>query len=452
MPEDFGLMAMASSVVALIELIRLFGFDTALINNQNAGRDEYDTAWTMSIIFSITAAILVISFSGFAADYYRDERLDTLLDVMALSFLISGFSNIGAVEFRKQLNFHKEFQYQVISKFIGFLATMVLAWYFRNYWALSLGTLVNNCIALILSYRMQSYRPKITMIAWKKLLGFSSWLMLNNILVFLSHNVHNFIAGRLIGSSGLGFYSVGGEIGSIVSMEIVSPINRAAYPGYAKVADDLQELSRTYINLLAYIALLVFPCALGIFSISPIMVTVLLGSGWEDSVIYIQIFTISSIFVALSGNASYIFIVLNKQYVNTVSRVVNILVFLISSYILSPKMGGVGVALAMFLSTFMDFFISVFVVNYFLKINIQTIVYKLFRPLFSALVMSFIVIYAIFLQMLSMSVLGLISSILLGAIVFIVFILLLCALAGWSKTIEVQLLKKTFNKNLNQIA
>jgi O-antigen/teichoic acid export membrane protein len=198
--------------------------------------------------------------------------------------------------------------------------------------------------------------------------------------------------------------------------------------------------------------LLVFPCALGIFSISPIMVTVLLGSGWEDSVIYIQIFTISSIFVALSGNASYIFIVLNKQYVNTVSRVVNILVFLISSYILSPKMGGVGVALAMFLSTFMDFFISVFVVNYFLKINIQTIVYKLFRPLFSALVMSFIVIYAIFLQMLSMSVLGLISSILLGAIVFIVFILLLCALAGWSKTIEVQLLKKTFNKNLNQIA
>ncbi len=43
-PADFGLVAMATSVVGLIELMGAFGFDTALIQRANAERRHFDTA------------------------------------------------------------------------------------------------------------------------------------------------------------------------------------------------------------------------------------------------------------------------------------------------------------------------------------------------------------------------------------------------------------------------
>ena len=55
-PEDFGLMALASSIYIMVELIRAFGFSTALIQKQDAERAHYDTAWTMQIIFALLSS------------------------------------------------------------------------------------------------------------------------------------------------------------------------------------------------------------------------------------------------------------------------------------------------------------------------------------------------------------------------------------------------------------
>ena len=47
-PADFGLVAMAMSVIAGLELLRSFSFDIALIQSEDAGRDLYDSAFTLN--------------------------------------------------------------------------------------------------------------------------------------------------------------------------------------------------------------------------------------------------------------------------------------------------------------------------------------------------------------------------------------------------------------------
>ena len=58
-PADFGIVAMAMVVVAGIELFSAFGFDVALIHNQHANRNDYDTAWTISAIMGLLSAIAI---------------------------------------------------------------------------------------------------------------------------------------------------------------------------------------------------------------------------------------------------------------------------------------------------------------------------------------------------------------------------------------------------------
>ncbi len=58
-PEDFGLIAMAMSIIAILELLGAFGFDVAIIQNQQAERKHYDTAWTYNVLFAIGSTLIL---------------------------------------------------------------------------------------------------------------------------------------------------------------------------------------------------------------------------------------------------------------------------------------------------------------------------------------------------------------------------------------------------------
>src|SRR5262245_7542649 len=60
-PADFGLVAMASIVTGLVAVLFDYGVSTALIQNPRAGKDHFDTAWTIGIIQGgLVAAILLL--------------------------------------------------------------------------------------------------------------------------------------------------------------------------------------------------------------------------------------------------------------------------------------------------------------------------------------------------------------------------------------------------------
>ena len=66
-PEDFGLVALATTFSGALMAMSEFGFDTVLIQNQNATRRHYDTAWTMSVIRNAVLAIALSATALWAA-------------------------------------------------------------------------------------------------------------------------------------------------------------------------------------------------------------------------------------------------------------------------------------------------------------------------------------------------------------------------------------------------
>src|SRR5690348_5218416 len=103
-PEDFGLVAMATSVIALIELATAFGFDVVLIQLQNPERRHFDTAWTLTIMLYCGCAILIGLFAIPAAAFYKDPRLVNVLFVIGAGWVLRGFENSAIVEFRRKMD------------------------------------------------------------------------------------------------------------------------------------------------------------------------------------------------------------------------------------------------------------------------------------------------------------------------------------------------------------
>ena len=138
-PADFGIVAMAWSFIFIAELLAAFGFDVALIQKQDATRRHFDTAWTMNVSLGAVILIMMLVAAGPVSRFYDQPAVFWVICALAWSPLIAGFENIGVVAFRKDLDFRKEFAYQIIRRLVGFAVTIPLALLMRNYWALVIG-------------------------------------------------------------------------------------------------------------------------------------------------------------------------------------------------------------------------------------------------------------------------------------------------------------------------
>jgi lipopolysaccharide exporter len=72
-PADFGLIALATSVIAMLEVIGAFGFDTALVQRSGARREHFDTVWTLNVLLGLAIGMVVVGFAWPTAWLYGDQ-------------------------------------------------------------------------------------------------------------------------------------------------------------------------------------------------------------------------------------------------------------------------------------------------------------------------------------------------------------------------------------------
>jgi O-antigen/teichoic acid export membrane protein len=311
LPDDFGLVAMATAIGAVLDLLGAFNFDLALIQRKDAGKSEYDTVWTFNVIFGCVCAVSLLLLAAPAAAFYREPRLDVVMYALALVYFVDGFTNVGIVDFRKELNFRDEFAFTTYRRLVTFVVTIACALWLRSYWALIAGILVGRLSGLYLSYRMSAYRPALALSAAGTLFHFSKWLFLNNILLFLSRSGPNFIIGRMSGATGLGVYTLAYEISNMPTTELVAPITRATFPGFAKM-HETSVMATLYIKLLGIIALLILPMGVGIAAVAEPLVQFALGPQWEGAIPLIQLLAIYGAISATQANNGIVWIALGR--------------------------------------------------------------------------------------------------------------------------------------------
>ena len=156
-PDDFGVSTMAWIIVEFLIMLAETDVDVCLLRSNYTSRDYMDSAWTMKILLGIATFIILVAVSPLTPYYYHDDRVPLVIQIVALRALLMGFENIGVVEFRRHLDFSKEFRYTIWRRLIvlGFGLGLVLV--FRNYLALALAAPVSELITLIMSFVMSSY-------------------------------------------------------------------------------------------------------------------------------------------------------------------------------------------------------------------------------------------------------------------------------------------------------
>lgn len=383
-PRDFGIVAMVTAVIAAIDALRMFGFDIALIQNQHAGPDEYNTVWTMDLIFGLASGLIIGLVAQPAAAFYSEPALVPLFYVLAAANVIFGLRNVGIVDFRKHLQFDREFLFSVSIKVAGFIVTVGLAFWLRSYWALVIGMATTTVVNVVLSYAMHPYRPRLSLVAVRSLFRFSKWIFLNNMSIFIRLRGPDFIIGKLSGTRGLGLFTLAYEISNLPTSELVAPINRALLPGFSRISSDIERSGRAFVRAAAVVALFSLPMAFGIAATAELIGTVILGEKWLDAVPLLKILALSGAITAILSPIASALISLGRPGVVATVSFCNAVVLIPTLIFLTYRYGVYGAAVAVLIVSLVFVPVYFIVGSRYIRITVRDIATIFFRPGISA--------------------------------------------------------------------
>ena len=441
LPEDFGLVAIVMVICGFLSLIFDFGVNWALVQNNKATDDHFDTAWTLRLIESLAIAALLAGFSTLIASSYGDIRLEAICQILAAGILIRGFENIGTVKFLKDMNFSKDFLNNVLPKVVSTFITIGLAFYYKSYMALVIGIGLHNIVVVVISYFIVSYRPKLSLKKISEIWGFSQWVLIRNTADFICEQGDLLLLSLFTTPRNIGFYRWGTELSFIAISEIQEPFERAVVPAMAKIKDDHDRLIGAYLKSMSMLVLVATPIALGFGGVALELVPIFLGGGdkWLPVVPIIEGLVIFAMFRSLyqtsidlltvSGNVKY------TAYIFWVQAIVT----MASLYPAYTLLGLEGVAYSRALIGFIMFFVVSRLVVRICQVLFHQIVAAIWRPVVAGGLM-YIVLINISDSWALEDWFILIIKIMLGTAIYIVLILILWWLVGRPESSEKTLL------------
>ncbi len=291
LPEDFGVVAIGLGAMQILTNVSDIGVSQAVIKFRDAGRDDLDTLFTLSLIRGLLIAAVLIGLAHPAAAFYGDARVFWVFCGAALYPLFTAFMNPKFFEFERDLDYSKEFIATVIFKLAGVAVSIAVAVAYRSYWAMILGLAANGFVQMLLSYAMRPYRPRLTLRSFRKVFGFSGWLAGVGIMSALSNKLDPLILARAMGPAGAGHYFMGMQLAELPTRELAYPASRAIYPGLAELQGDPARARAAYLKGVEALAAIAMPAALGFALVARDLIPFLLGDKWADAVTVVEIIT-----------------------------------------------------------------------------------------------------------------------------------------------------------------
>lgn len=315
-PADYGLVNMAMVVIGLSQVLVEFGLDASLIRNQKASSEHYDTAWSLKIIQTVLISAVIFIGAPIAAHVYADARVMPIMFAVGTAGLIGGFQNIYVVNFRKDLDFRRDFLYSFIPRLASFAVSITAVLLMRTYWGLVLGICAGEIARMLCSYSLAKRRAKWSLHHWREMTAFSFWYLLDGFAQYSVNHLDRAFIGAAGGSTQAGLYGVGREVAALPSTELVLPIGRALMPTLAKLNADPERQIAAIQKAITGVSLIAVPLTVGFALVADEFVRILFGTKWLDAVPLVAILSLSAMTAGFRSTAQHVLVVLGHIRVN----------------------------------------------------------------------------------------------------------------------------------------
>ena len=119
MPEDYGVVALVTVFIVLLDVFVIYGFGSALVANKNSDHLDFSTCFYFNITMGILLYAGVFFAAPWLASFYGNPLLCPLVRVMGLRIPLASVNTIQHAYVQKHMWFRKFFQATLIGTVIS---------------------------------------------------------------------------------------------------------------------------------------------------------------------------------------------------------------------------------------------------------------------------------------------------------------------------------------------
>jgi PST family polysaccharide transporter len=308
-PQDFGLMALGLVAIGYLETFGSLGVGNFVIYKQGEEEKTANLAFTLGLTVNTLLAVGGFLLAPWIAAFFNQPALTDILRALSVTLLLMRLGSIHEARLKKSLRFRKTF-YPELGKTVAKAATSIaLAWLGFGVWSLVAGQIAGSIVLSVIYWVVSGWRPRLVW-DWavsKGMLGYSSQIILVEIMGMLQNNIDYLIIGKRLGSEPLGYYTMAFRIPELLIVNICVIVSNALFPAYSQLQTDREALKKGFLVTLQYVSLYTIPVGIGLSILSAAFIPLAFGSGWQPAVPLMQALAVYALFYSLSFNAGDVY-------------------------------------------------------------------------------------------------------------------------------------------------
>lgn len=295
-PSQYGLVALAMALTSFALIFSDLGLTAAYIQSQNISTEQRNTLFTYNIALAAFISLAFFATAPLIAKALNNPALEELITLSAPIIFITALGQQVKASAEKLLNFRPVAIIEIIGNLIGSFTTIILAWRGTGAASIIWGALIYALVMSTLPWTQfpKSMKPKITknLRIEKNYITYGINTILNGILSNLTLNSDLFLASRVVSESALGSYSLPRNLTLQIQAIANPPLNKASFPIFAKYQLNRERTKNLFKAITSITTTLNTPLYLVLFSYAELIVTLVFGTAWSQSIDLLRVFSI----------------------------------------------------------------------------------------------------------------------------------------------------------------
>jgi|SRR5690625_145098 len=427
-PEIFGIVAITMVFITLIHNVQEAGLSSVIVHSKEISTKLVATTFYLNIIFSSILCLLIAVLAPIIANFYGHSQIENLLYYSIIGLFIGSFG----ITFRGLLTRSQDFKTLTIvdlaSEISGILLTFILVFYELYYLAVSVRVMSRPAFRAIIMMVICGFKeikamPSIRLLP--QILPYSLSVLGVRMTNYLKNNIDYLIAGKYIGSQGIGFYTLSFQWSTIAKFYISGSVAKVLFPEVSRHQTDLEKVRTIFLSVVEKLMFLILPFCVILALVAQDFILTIYGKQWTGAVPILQILMISGALTSIGTLVSRVYQGLGRPGIELKITLISIITF-IPFIIVGIAYGVVGLAFAVLFHTLIFDSILIYFVLKLMKLKLTTFI-KSVLPVVKS-VISMTILYSIFQFLFPMEEMLPIISLIVKVVVGIVSYILMTAI------------------------
>jgi len=360
-PELFGVVALALLAIQYLDAIGDLGISEALIYQRDDVERAANVAFIISVLSGIGLAALAFFGAPAVAAFYAEPRLTPMLQVLAVTMVITSLGQTQLALLTKELRFRQKMIPDLSRNLVKGVASIALALAGFGAWSLVWGQVLGAFATTVALWAIARWRPRLQW-DWaiaRRMIHFGWQVVLIQILSVLWSTADYLIIGKLLGRADLAYYQQAFRVTDLLIINFAFVVGKVLFPSYSKVSDDRPRLEQGYLSTIRYMSLITLPFSVGLCVVAPLFVELVFGPRWLPMAPALQLLALRAGLSTLSFNGGHLLKAIGRPDIVNYQVVVKLAILVVTVWLTVPygfvavAAGQLGVVLFVVLADFL---------------------------------------------------------------------------------------------------